>query len=622
MKLNLKTGGRLALAFFAVIAVALVTIGTVVPQIQNASRRVSLAADVRGPAAMTSLKLSVATVSSANALRGYIITHDPSLRDQWSTQWTRVDELTAQMNRLAPNFTNPQNKADWASLSQTLPKLKAAQAAAFQVADTGDAAAAAQALKEQVLPVFKQTQALLVGEKGNGGLASRQSQLLTSDLEAARAQMKRSELQIMISLAALIALAALVGWLTTRAIAAPLTQLNGLLLQMAGGRFDLKVTGTERADEIGDIARSAEVFRENGLERAKLEAQAAAFQQHLDQKLKETETAFEAAGHEQKRVVDAMARALSALAEGDLTTRLSAEVAADYAALKQDFNTAVSSLESAIATIAQAASGIGNGSDEIASASDDLSRRTEQQAASLEETAAALDEITSTVRRTAAGSTEAASVVATARGDAEQSSAIMREAVEAMSAIEESSTQISRIIGVIDEIAFQTNLLALNAGVEAARAGDAGRGFAVVASEVRSLAQRSADSAKEIKALINTSAGQVGQGVDLVGRTGEALQRIVAQFASIDAVVREISASAQEQATGLHQVNTAVNQMDQVVQQNAAMVEQASAATYSLKGEADQLTELVGRFKVTRAASGQRDLTPPANRAPPRFAQR
>jgi len=175
---------------------------------------------------------------------------------------------------------------------------------------------------------------------------------------------------------------------------------------------------------------------------------------------------------------------------------------------------------------------------------------------------------------------------------------VVRDAVAAMSEIESSAQQISQIIGVIDEIAFQTNLLALNAGVEAARAGDAGKGFAVVASEVRALAQRSAEAAKEIKALISASTTQVEQGVSLVGQTGEALNRIVAQVADINTVVSEIAASAQEQATGLHQVNTAVNQMDQVTQQNAAMVEQSTAASHSLAQETEELARLIARFKV------------------------
>jgi methyl-accepting chemotaxis protein len=167
-----------------------------------------------------------------------------------------------------------------------------------------------------------------------------------------------------------------------------------------------------------------------------------------------------------------------------------------------------------------------------------------------------------------------------------------------MSGIETSSRQISRIIGVIDEIAFQTNLLALNAGVEAARAGDAGRGFAVVATEVRALAQRSADAAREIKTLISASGQQVETGVKLVGETGEALGQIMDQVSGLSGLVTEIAASSQAQSAGLQEVNTAVNQMDQVTQQNAAMVEQATAASHSLDHEAEELAELVGQFRI------------------------
>ena len=382
------------------------------------------------------------------------------------------------------------------------------------------------------------------------------------------------------------------------AIVRPVLNLAGDMRRLAAGQNDITVSGAGRADEIGEMAKSVEVFRQSGLERARLEAEAAGFQQELDRKLRDMEAAFEVAGREQQAVVDIMAKGLSGLAGGDLSTRIAAQVASDYAALKNDFNAAAAGLEEAIRTISDVAGQIGSGTQEIAQASNDLSRRTEQQAASLEETAAALDEIAATVRQTADGATRATAEVASARNDAERSGQVVGQAVSAMGAIEDSSRQITQIISVIDEIAFQTNLLALNAGVEAARAGDAGRGFAVVAQEVRALAQRSAEAAKEIKTLISTSSQQVDAGVNLVGQTGEALNRIVGRVAAIDDLIRQISSSSQEQASGLAEVNTAVNHMDQVVQQNAAMVEQATAATHSLKGETAQLVSLVGRFKI------------------------
>jgi methyl-accepting chemotaxis protein len=382
------------------------------------------------------------------------------------------------------------------------------------------------------------------------------------------------------------------------AIVRPVLNLANDMRRLAAGQNDITVSGAGRADEIGEMAKSVEVFRQSGIERARLEAEAAGFQQELDRKLRDMEAAFEVAGREQKAVVDVMAKGLASLAGGDLSTRIAAQVASDYIALKNDFNAAAAGLEDAIRTIAGVASQIGSGTQEIAQASNDLSRRTEQQAASLEETAAALDEIAATVRQTADGAARATTEVASARTDAERSGQVVGQAVSAMGAIEDSSRQITQIIGVIDEIAFQTNLLALNAGVEAARAGDAGRGFAVVAQEVRALAQRSAEAAKEIKTLISTSSQQVDAGVNLVGQTGEALNRIVGRVAAIDDLVRQISSSSQEQASGLAEVNTAVNHMDQVVQQNAAMVEQATAATHSLKGETAQLVSLVGRFKI------------------------
>jgi methyl-accepting chemotaxis protein len=305
-----------------------------------------------------------------------------------------------------------------------------------------------------------------------------------------------------------------------------------------------------------------------------------------------------AIAREQDKVVSHVGAGLKRLAEGDLTARIGADLDGAYARVRDDFNSAVETLSGVIGSVLVATRALGSGSDEIASASDDLSRRTEQQAASLEETAAALDEITATVKRSAAGAKQAFDVASGARSEAQRSGAVVQEAVAAMQDIQESAGKISSIIGVIDEIAFQTNLLALNAGVEAARAGDAGRGFAVVAAEVRALAQRSAEAAKEIKALISASSEQVNRGVGLVGETGKTLTAIVERVAQIDGLVSEIAASAQEQATGLSQVNSAVNQMDQVTQQNAAMVEEATAAASQLKSESGNLARLVGRFQV------------------------
>ncbi len=297
----------------------------------------------------------------------------------------------------------------------------------------------------------------------------------------------------------------------------------------------------------------------------------------------------------QEQAVREIATGLERLSDGDLTYRIQAELAPEYRVLQEDFNRASARLQDTLSGIVSSAGGIRTGSQEISQATNDLSRRTEQQAANLEETAAALEEITATVNQTASAARQTQEAVTAARADADVSGQVVQQAVAAMTEIEQSSGQIGQIIGVIDEIAFQTNLLALNAGV-------AGKGFAVVASEVRALAQRSAEAAKQIKGLITASAEQVGAGVNLVGKTGEALQRIVGQVGQITDLVSAIAASAQEQATGLHQVNGAINQMDQMTQQNAAMVEQSTAASESLAQEAAQLDQMMGAFRLGQAS--------------------
>ncbi len=431
-------------------------------------------------------------------------------------------------------------------------------------------------------------------------------------VQATASSMARWVLIAGIVLACLIAMGA--GWVLTRGINGPIMTTIGFMRRLIGGDTTFEVPGVARKDEFGEMGRSVVAFRDAAIEKTRLEKETEEHRSAAERERAMNEAEKARAAEEDRVAITALAEGLSAMAGGDLTYRMTVEVAPKAEQLKADFNSAIGQLQQAVSVVVANVAAIRSGSGEISHAADDLSRRTEQQAASLEETAAALDQITATVNRTAAGARQASDVVQAARGDAETSGVVVRDAVSAMSAIEQSAQQISQIIGVIDEIAFQTNLLALNAGVEAARAGDAGRGFAVVASEVRALAQRSAEAAREIKTLISASTAQVGSGVQLVGETGAALQRIVGRVAEIDGLVSEIAASAQEQATGLQQVNTAVNQMDQVTQQNAAMVEESTAASHSLAQEAESLAASVARFRIgdTAPAPAARPASAPA----------
>jgi methyl-accepting chemotaxis protein len=260
-------------------------------------------------------------------------------------------------------------------------------------------------------------------------------------------------------------------------------------------------------------------------------------------------------------------------------------------------------LNDVVLSVRDTADGINRGAQSIAGSADELSTRTESQAATLEQTAAAIEEITSSVRSATEHAESVEKTVETARNNAEASSIVVNETIEAMTEIENSSNQISQIITVIDDIAFQTNLLALNAGVEAARAGEAGRGFAVVASEVRVLAQRSSHAAMEIKSLIETSGQQVGRGVQMVGRTGETLTLIMDQVQGISTLVGQIAQSSREQATTLTEINTGMGQLDQATQGNAAMVEENTAAAHMLRSDANKLIQHVGKFKTVGEGS-------------------
>lgn len=302
--------------------------------------------------------------------------------------------------------------------------------------------------------------------------------------------------------------------------------------------------------------------------------------------------------------VSSLGDALKRLCSGDFSFELTEPFSAEFEFLRHDLNRSVTQLRDTFREISASVDMISQGTREISQGVGDLSRRTESQASSLEETAAALEEITANVASSAQRAQEARTVAGSANANAQQSGEVVAQAVDAMSRIEESSSKISNIIGVIDEIAFQTNLLALNAGVEAARAGEAGRGFAVVAQEVRELAQRSAKAAKEIKELIQNSGTEVASGVKLVSDTGGALRKISQFIVEINDHVVAISTAAREQSTGLSEVNNAVNAMDQTTQQNAAMVEESSAAASTLSAETQKLLGMIGQFNLGQQGRG------------------
>jgi methyl-accepting chemotaxis protein len=416
-------------------------------------------------------------------------------------------------------------------------------------------------------------------------------------------QASRDDTKLQMQLAILLVAAAVCGlayWIG-RLISRPIMALTGVMGELARGRNDIEVQGTERVDEIGQMARAVLVFRDAAIEKLRLEGQTAEQRKQAEDEHRRNEEQQRKAAAEQARVVASLAEGLQKLSGGDLTFRLSDGFTDAYRQIQDDFNTAIAQLEETIQAIALSVREVAGTAGEISASTTNLSQRTEEQAAGLEETTASMEEIAATVKKSAENARQANQFADGTREVADRSGAVVTQAVSAMARIEESSHKISDIIGVIDEIARQTNLLALNAAVEAARAGEAGRGFAVVASEVRSLAQRSSQAANDIKVLITSSSGQVQEGVELVNKAGASLGEIVGSIKRVAGIVGEIAAANAEQSTGIDQVNSALAQMDGVTQQNSALVEQNAAAAKALEQQSQAMDERVSFFQLGSA---------------------
>ncbi|NNE24432.1 MAG: HAMP domain-containing protein [Rhizobiales bacterium] len=453
---------------------------------------------------------------------------------------------------------------------------------------------------------------------------------------------QRTQLIWIITAGLLLALVLSFTCLVARGISRPLARITAATQQLAEGDLDVEVIDDTRSDEIGNLASALQVFKQNGVEKhrlelEKLDAQAEAekaraedlvretlFQSQIDETVQaaakgdftrrldadSADGAMQQLGEGMNRLLTVVERGLSetigvvsALAQGDLSKKIEGDYDGSFLTLKNDVNRMSDQMRTIANRIALTSNSVSDATGEIASGVTDLSSRTEHQASSLEETTASMEELAATVKQNADNAQEANQVAVAARESATNGGQVVDDAVSAMSRIEGSSKQITEIVGLIQEIAFQTNLLALNAAVEAARAGDAGRGFAVVANEVRALAQRAGQASKDIQDLITNSDNQVREGVELVNKAGASLEDIVGSVKKVADFVSEIAAASQEQSAGIDQVSRAINSMEEMTQQNGALVEETTAALQSAQTQVGDLRKVVAFFKTDGAAA-------------------
>jgi methyl-accepting chemotaxis protein len=542
-----------------------------------------------------------------------------------------VKKLADRMARYEAMISLPEERPAFEGFKASAERYLAAGERMIELSRSGDKAAAAALLTGEMVTAYDEMDGFADTFR-DANVAAAETMYAESATDFFVALMSNAAILVAGALAGIAAML-FVG----RGVTMPIERMTRVMARLARDDFDVAIAYLDRRNEIGDMARAVDVFKQNGLRVREMNAQelrmkqrcdelqhsigevcaaaiAGDFTQRINRDFEFPDlNAFASSMNELVRSIDSglaeTRRVIASLSEGDLTEAMRGQFHGAFAELQGNVNGTMQVLRQVVAEVRGSIDQIRSGSGELRYASDDLAKRTEQQAAALEETSSALEEITAAVRQSTVTALDATRMVDEARRSTEESSSVVGDAVAAMGRIEQASGEIGQIINVIDEIAFQTNLLALNAGVEAARAGEAGKGFAVVAQEVRELAQRSAGAAKDIKSLITKSGEEVGIGVRLVTATGDALARIRDHVVHINESVHQIASAAKEQSYKLQEVNTAVGQMDQFTQRNAAMVEETTASTNRLADDAVNLARLISHFRVdTHATRG----APPA----------